>query len=414
MLVFAQDRRARSVVVTTGDSFLSIALREFGSAAYGRMIAEHNELDYHAVLTPGQLVYIPLEAVSRADTAEVFFSKGKVIRYFAGATDQADTLSTGDHILAKDIIRTFAHAFVSLRFPSGTVINIQPDSLVQLINLDCLQRSVSCVVELSATKGSLNSNVTQRGSQPAQVIINTPHASAAVRGTIFDIDAGTDQILIGVTEGEVDVSAQGRSTGLVQGLGVKTRAGQASDSPVKLLPAPSLRRLPPRVTVEDILGWYPVSGAAGYRLALSRDAEGAATLYEVEETGVRHQIQLVDAGQYFIAVRAIDNTGFKGFVVRQPMVVAAVDDTLAAVELVLLEDGNDQILKAADVPVGAEGIEIQLSFSEDFLELGSVDVPLDGGVVFTPAAVVQYARARTLRGSSTTSRFGPVLELPVR
>lgn len=411
---FAQQGRDRSVVVTSGDTFSTIALREFGSSSYGRLIAEYNNLGYRIGLRVGQIVRVPLQASSQTDSAEVFFAKGTPLLLIAGASDQSQYLRIGDEVFAKDIIRTGASDFVSLRFSSGTAVNIQPNSVVQLMELDCLERSINCLVELTASEGSVNSNVVQRGRQPTRMFINTPHASAAVRGTVFDVDASSDRLLVGVTEGEVDVSAQGLSTGLLQGLGVKTLAGQTSEPPVKLLSAPSTRRLPPRVTTEDLLGWYPMPGAASYLVSISRDDAGSETLYQADEIQTQHQIQRVAAGAYFLGVRGLDNDGFRGFSSIVPLSIATVDETVTTVNVTLTVDNDERILTVSDAPEDAQAIEVQLSETEDFLELSSVDVPLDGGVVFVPTGRAQFARARVLVDETTTGPLGPVLDLPLR
>ncbi len=411
---YAQQSRDRSVVVTSGDTFSTIALREFGSSSYGRLIAEYNNLNYQTSLQVGQIVRVPLQAGSKADSAAVFFVKGRSSILYAGASDQSHVLGVGDKVFAKDIIQTGATGFVSLRLPSGTAINIQPKSVVQLMELDCLERSINCLIELTASEGSVNSNVVRRGNQPTRMFINTPHASAAVRGTVFDIDASSERLLVGVTEGEVDVSAQGLSTGVLQGLGVKTPAGQASEPPVKLLSAPSTRRLPPRVTTEDLLGWYPVSGAASYLVALSQDEAGAQTLYQTSETATQHQIQSLDAGRYFLSLRGLDQDGFRGFASVTPLTVATLDDAGVAVNVALVVDNDERILVVEGVPDDAFAIEFQLSDTRDFLELSSVDAPLDGGVLFVPSGQTQFARARVLQSESITGPFGPILELPIR
>lgn len=412
--VLAQQGRDREVVITSGDNFSTISLREFGSAAYWRMIAEYNGLAPDEELLAGNVIRVPLESISRVNSAEVFFAKGRPVRFFSGANDQSDILEIGDRVFRRDIIRTSEIGYVSLRFPSGTAVNVQPNTVVQLTDLDCRERSVTCIVELSASEGAVNSNVRQRKQQPTRLILRTPHASAAVRGTVFDVDASDEQILVGVTEGEVDVTAQGRSTGLLQGLGVRTAAGEASDPPVKLLVAPSLRRLPPRVTVEDTLGWYSLAGAEDYLVGISRDAEGAATLYQSAQSTTVHQIRPVEAGDYFLSVRARDENGFKGFTGVEPLRIATVDESIEAVAVQLEGVGEDRILTVSDLPDNVLGVEVQLSFVSNFLELGAVDVPLDGGVVFTPAGVPQYARARILVDDLTTGVLGPVLELPAR
>ena len=409
----AQDRD-RVIVVTAGDSFSSIALREFGSSGFGRLIAEHNRMDYTSVLRIGQMIRVPLEAQSKEDAAEVFFAKGEPTLFVAGAIDQPSPLRNGAQVYARDIIKTGRDGFVSLRFPSGTAVNIQPNSLVQLAELDCLEGSITCLVELDASAGSLNSNVNHKGPQRTRLIIHTPHASAAVRGTVFDIDASNEVVLVGVTDGEVDVSAQGRSTGLLRGLGVKTEAGQASEPPVRLLNAPDLRRLPPRVTVEDTLHWYALPGAANYLIAISRDPDGSATLYQVPDTALVHRIQAFAPGDYFLLVRAQDENGFKGFPAVQQIRVAAVDASISRTALSLVEDNGEQILTATDSVPDVAGIEVQLSTTREFTEVSGVDVPLNGGVVFVPSGVPQFARARVIVDDSTVSSFGPVLDLPAR
>lgn len=412
--LFAQQSRDRSVVVTSGDTFSTIALREFGSSSYGRLIAEYNKLNYQSFLRVGQIVRIPLQAGSKVDSAEVFFAKGNPSLLVAGASDQSRLLRIGDDIFSKDIIVTGSSDFVSLRFPSGTAVNIQPNSVVQLMELDCLETSINCLVELTASEGSVNSNVVRRGSQPTRMLINTPHASAAVRGTVFDIDASSDRLLVGVTEGEVDVSAQGRSTGVLQGLGVKTLAGQASEPPVKLLPAPSRRRFPPRVTIQDQLGWYSMPGAESYLLSISRDEAGSETLYQIAEATTQHQIQPLDAGPFFFSLRGQDADGFRGFSSVAPLNVAALDNDTPTVDVTLVVDNDERILVVSDAPESAFAVEVQLSDSREFLELASVDVPLDGGVVFVPTGQSQFARARVLVNESTTGPFGSVLDLPLQ
>jgi len=276
----AQERPAEKQILTTnGDSLSTISLREFGSVAFGRLIAEYNGLNFDAELSAGKTLKIPLSAILDVEGAVVVFSKGEAQVVVRGERSLKINVKIGEKIFARDVIKTSGDGFVSLSFPSGTVVNIQPNSLVELRELDCLEDSAECLISLDAQGGALSSNVRQRKKQPTRFRVKTPHASAAVRGTIFDIDANEEAMLLGVTEGEVDIMAQGKGAGVTQGLGVRTLAGQPPDPPIKLLAAPDFRRAPQRITEQDSVSWYRVEGADHYRLSIARDADGAQAIY---------------------------------------------------------------------------------------------------------------------------------------
>lgn len=408
------ERHERLVIITAGDNFSLISLREFGTKGFGRLIAEYNRLPYSSQLAAGQLLRIPVAPAFSADFAGVIFSKGNPLVMQRGNRRELREIKSGDKIYSEDIIKTTQAGFVSLRFPSGTVVNIQPNSLVQLLALECLEELANCIISLDAKTGGITSNVVRRQGQPTRFNVRTPHASAAVRGTVFDIDANSEKMLLGVTEGNVDLSAQGRSTSVLQGLGVKTLAGQPPQPPVQLLAGPNFKRIPVRLTEQDSLSWYSLENAERYILGFSRDREGATLIYSVEGTSLFHQMQPLPAGDYFAQLRAADADGFKGYVTQLPVVIADIDSEAFVPEL-SQGSGNGQILLTVpDLPDSISEYEVQQSFRPDFLELSSVDVPDDGGVYVAPADIITYFRARVILNPSTVGEFGPILPIPAQ
>ncbi len=113
-------------------------------------------------------------------------------------------LDRHDELFTMDVVETGSDGFVSLEFPSGRMVNIQPDSSVRLEMFDCLTGDTTCLVLVDTESGKIQSKATRRGQQTARFIINTPYTSAAVRGPVFDIGAD-DLLRMGVTEGEVGV-----------------------------------------------------------------------------------------------------------------------------------------------------------------------------------------------------------------
>ena len=404
----------RIAISTVGDTFPAISLREFGTAAFARLIAEYNGITFNTVLSAGQLIKIPVAAAPTAEAASVVYAKGRALLLVRGNRGQIRDIKIGDDIHVNDIIKTTDSGFVSMRFPSGSVVNVQPMSLVKLVQLDCLSASDNCVVGLNAMLGRISSHIQQRGDQPTRFRVRTPHASAAVRGTVFDIDASDEQILLGVTEGDVELSAQGRSTEVAEGLGVRTLAGQPSDPPVRLLPPPSFQRVPPRITSEDTLVWLPLSDAERYSVTIAGDEQGSALAYQFESDGLSHQINPLPAGGYFVLLRGIDSLGFQGFVNTAPIVVADIDETAASPTLGTVTDGGQLFVNALNLAEGIEEFEVQLSFGPAFLDVSSVDVPVNGGIQVAPAEIPTYVRARSILGPSTVSQFGPALTLPAQ
>ena len=404
----------RLVISTSGDSFAIISLREFGTTGFARLIAEYNNLAFETVLSAGQVIRIPISAALDAESASVIFSKGDPLVMPRGNRQGARDIAIGDKIYADDIVKTTQSGFVSLRFPTGTVVNIQPNSLVQLLELDCLEGLDTCLISLDAQKGGLTSNVRQREAQPTRFRVRTPHASAAVRGTVFDVDASDEKMLLGVTEGTVDVTAQGRSTDVLQGLGIRTRAGQQSDPLIQLLPEPNFRREPARLSIEDTLSWFALDDAERYILGFARDRDGATLPFNVETTALTLRMQPLPAGEYFALLRGVDAEGFKGFVTQLPIVVADIDDGAFVPELSTITENGETRLNVSGLPDSVAEYEVQLSYRADFLEPSSVDVPFDGGVLVAPVEITSYFRARSIVDATTVGRFGPVLAVPAR
>lgn len=404
----------RLIISTAGDTFSLVSLREFGTTAFGRLIAEYNRLPYEQPLSTGQVLRIPISPDVALESANVVFAKGESQVRIRGNQQDLRDISTGDKIYIADVIKTAESGFVSLRFPSGTLVNVQPESVVKLASLDCLEERESCVISLDAQSGGITTNVTQRKDQPARFNVRTPHASAAVRGTEFDIDASDEQVLVGVTEGDVAVTAQGESTDLARGLGLKTLAGQKSQPPVQLLAEPNFRRIPPRVTEQDTFSWFTLENASNYILAVAADSEGASVQYSIDTVDLTHSVQQLPAGEYFVQLRAIDADGFKGFVSRQALLMADLDNDAFVPTLTPITEADQLWLSVADIPESITELEVQFSFDQNFREVTSVDVPADGGVLVAPTDAVSYFRARSIVNASTVGLFGPVLSVPAR
>jgi hypothetical protein len=433
---------SRDVLVAAGDTLKSIAARELGRVGFAPQLAEFNALVTNAPLISGNIIRIPIHVPARGEFATVIFVKGdvKAMRpedLLAAAqvttgtpTAVAATVSTGTmfstsarpaataqpvvialtrdiEVHSGDTIITGSDGYVSIEFSSGSVINMQPNTETLLSRLNCLPADDSCVIEIRTLKGKVTSDIDARDSQPVDFRISTPYASAAVRGTVFDVDAG-DALRVGVTEGAVDLSAQQQNVGLNTGFGSIVQEGQPPSQPVALLPAPVFKRVPARVASGDAVTWWPFSDAASYGALLANDEAGNETLasYDVNEDSI--EFATVDSGDYFLLLRAIDNNGLQGFTSNTRITIADIDDTIRPVATTVTRQGSEFLVIVQDPPVNAAGFEIQIATSEAFDDPLSVDVNANGSAVFRLDNDRVFTRARVLLDPYTVSAYGAI------
>lgn len=393
---------SRDVVVEPGDTVLSIARRELGSAAFARPLAEFNGLEPGGALLPGDIVRIPIHVPARGETAIVAFVKGEVTR--AGVPLEQDAL-----LAEGDVVVTGENGFASIAFSSGSVVNLQPNTTATLLRLSCLESDDSCLIEVSAERGEFKSDVESRDGQPTDFRISTPFASAAVRGTVFETVVGTETLRAAVTEGEIGVEAEGERVELPEGFGSVTRAGEPPGQPQELLPEPVFRNVPTRLAAGDVLSWFALSDAIAYSALLSLDPDGVQTV--AEPTVVANSLSIppdIAGGVYYVSLRGVDSSDLPGRVSDIRISVADVDESIPLVTTAITRDGSDFLVEIVAPPPDAPGFEVQVSTTEDFDDPLSIDAGDTGQAVLRLDADTLYTRARTLVDPFTVSPFGPV------
>ena len=212
-------RSEKVVVVKAGETLSEIVERELRSAALWPAIARHNNIQNPANLRQGQKIRIPLIYTRSKEHAVTLFVKGDVRVLPAKGADK-QPLKRGERINVGDEIFTGEDGFASVEFSSGSVINIQPGSHVAIIDIACENDDENCIIEVYTETGAVQSRVNPQSERKVQFLINTPSGSAAVRGTVFDLNANTERSITGVTSGLVDVSASGVTENLETGFGV--------------------------------------------------------------------------------------------------------------------------------------------------------------------------------------------------
>lgn len=428
---------SRDVVVEAGDTFSSISRRELGKSGLASLLAGYNSKITSAQLTPGSIVRVPIQVPPRGEFAEVVFVKGTVTatRYLnlggsaqlvsashandvVDATDgnptlKAISLSRNAKVFAGDLITTSPDGYVSIAFSTGSVINLQPDTMARLNVITCLEADDSCLIEIDTQQGRVTSDVETRNQQPVEFRINTPYASAAVRGTVFDVDA-SQQLLLGVTEGAVDISAQDQTILLDTGFGVVVEGGSPPGEPIELIPSPVFKRVPARIVAGDTIEWWPFQDAVSYSAVISSDEAAVETLssFSIGQNAAILDLrpsldENIGKGDYFLTLRAVDFNGLRGFTSNTRITLAEIDPDIDAVSTNVVREGSEFLVSVGETrPDEALGYEIQISSDAAFSDPLSVDVDASGSAVFRLDEDQVFTRARVLLDPFTVSAFG--------
>lgn len=413
------DSRIEKIVrVATDQSFNSIAVKEFGSIGMGRLLAEYNQLPVHEKLAVGSEVIIPTHLEPKKNFAMVAFAKGDATLKVAGSRITTRPIEADNKIYSTDVIVTGKNGFVSLQLSNGSVLNVQPSSEISLRTLQCLPDDAECKVNIDSSAGSVAADVEKRPDQQNRFLISTPYASAAVRGTVFDFGASTDQMLVGVTKGEVEIFAGSVSASLPIGFGAAAGNGGAPGDLIPLLKAPAFYHVPHRFSSEDVLAWRVSNGAENYQLSLTSDAAGQQEIYRQTVSGesereLRHSTNPLPPGEVFATVRPVDQFGFKGFRGTQALNIVTLDEELPKPVLSFDKLGDQDSFYVFPQQETAElAHEVQFSVTPDFTELVSVDIPENGGTKHgREGQKVYYARARVLADDNVVGSYGQVLEI---
>jgi len=393
----------RTITIRPGDTLTHIALRELGNANHAEQLAAYNEVEIKKILKPGSTLNVPVSLPLRDEFATVIFTKGSVL--VNGIDAQAN-----EEIKVNDSVETGSDGYASLVFQTGTTINLQPNTLARIVILHCQPDDDTCVIEMEAERGTLTTDVRRDGKQPTEFRVQTPYASAAVRGTVFDLNADETGLRIGVTEGRVEIISPGTDelTQLDIGFGVAAVPRSPIGEPVELLPAPVFRYVPPRLAKGDYLRWFGLSDTDDYIINIANDAMGEGIVLDKEVSGgdLFTLDEELPTGDYTLALRAVDSKGLKGFRAVSPITLAVVDENIKPVSAAVDREGNAYRISVVELLDSAAGYEVQVASSIDFSDPVSVDINETGTAFVRLSGDKLFARTRALIDRTTVGPFG--------
>ncbi len=241
-----------------------------------------------------------------------------VLQSFSGAVQ----LNLGRRVINPSIglslregveIATGRNSFVSIAGDGNSKVSIPSNSRARIIDARRYLINNQIDIQLRVLRGR-GEVVAPRIDGEGRYRVGTPLVVTAVRGTEFRVgfDPDSDLSLTEVVEGDVNVATGEREVPTGAGFGVAS-AGDTLGETEQLLPAPELVE-PGRIQTEEALSFAiePLTGAAGYRTQIARDAGFIEVVTESIDETIEAEFEPLEDGRYFVRSRAISGVGLEG------------------------------------------------------------------------------------------------------
>lgn len=403
--------------VRPGDTLWDVTGAYLKPSIPWQRLQEHNRIANPYQLPPGSTLRIPLQWLDRQP------ANARVIALHGDATARSATgrdapVSPGMSLASGVRLKTSPDASLSLQFADGSRLLLLGDSELLLDRLTRFGRTGMADTRLRLQRGRIGNDVRRLHGPAANFVVDTPTASSAVRGTKFRVEAGDAHSQTEVLEGRVAVNAPRQRGALLRpGFGAVVAAGQSAVSPIRLLPPPDLSRIPALSrTARPELAWPDVEGARQYRVQVSARRAFDSLRVDAETDAPRYTLPALEAGAYFVRVRAIADNGLEG---RDTVIELRIDDQPAPPYSIA--PAADSVVRTPDISLswtqapGATAYEYEITAGADrTVAQGRVDDTTTFHLR-EPLPPGDYRwRIRSVDGSGKAGPFGDAVAFTVR
>ncbi len=205
-------------------------------------------------------------------------------------------------------VRTALDSHALLTFSQGTTTKLEPGTDLIVAKLESRQDNRPHLIVLKQRSGKTWNKVARLPGNGGHFEIQTPSASAKVRGTLFlaEVDE-SGKTLIQTAEGQVDVSAHGQEVQVSAGQQTEVELDSPPSIPVPTAPAKSeLIVTVSRPAVGLVID--PSGSSAGYLFDGSElNQIAGSTLATPEESQYVIRIREPNEGEYTVVLRYVDD-----------------------------------------------------------------------------------------------------------
>lgn len=222
----------QTIVVKPGDTLWSISNTYLKDPKKWNLILKYNRLPSSdpSIALPGMPLRVPVTLLKEEyRAAKLVYSLNEVLFRRTGVSDWQGVNMKMD-LFKNDTVRTMAEARADVKFYTGEILNLFPNSIA------VLRPPGKKNVDVELLAGELR-------SVKSRVITASARITPKTRDTEFGAKLKDDlTTLVQVTKGKVDVEAQGKTVEVLEGFASEVKMDMPPSQPVKLPPLPQFEQ----------------------------------------------------------------------------------------------------------------------------------------------------------------------------
>lgn len=234
-----EEEKLQVIEVKQGDTLSKISKKYLEDPSQWPALLKYNKVANPNLIQPGMKLKVPA-SLGKKPAAVVIYKSGKA-QYARAQENVWKEVMIKLGLYSEDQVKTGPLSTVHLQLANMTVLRLQSETFIIVNKVD--KNSKDTIFTLQ--EGRLQAQVESMRKSGGQMAIRTPSAVAAVRGTVFEVNASKKETGLACHEGQVDVSAQKVTVQVPRGMGTFVEKGKAPMKPFKL-------PLPPQISPADI------------------------------------------------------------------------------------------------------------------------------------------------------------------
>lgn len=296
------------------DSLGEVASTLLAKPYNAERLLSYNGINSRSAISDGDTLRIPLSWLQRQPNPARAISVSGQVQWLSGASGRKQALTNDTLIRVGDEIISHSGS-AAIELADGSRIRVSPGSRLIFNRLTQYGKAGMVDTRLRLDRGEVQTHVKPIMDRGSRFEIETPSAVAAVRGTMFTLQASPGKSSVQVTEGTVAFGPRGQTRDIPAGYSASvdlSSPGTLGALAIRRLPpAPKPNPLPPKVNRLPVaLSWQP-SQAPAHRVDVF-DADSGRWVNSEEVTGDSYQLDLLDNGRYEIQLAALNSLGVAG------------------------------------------------------------------------------------------------------